>query len=139
MTVTNADSKGDRVITTTSISSVLAYHSYKIGGILCKEYRRGSEENGFFFHAKEVAHPERFPNISCVLFDEKGKLVVKLRKNSVEELGDGYSEKRSENGIEIVHESGKVVFEYQVKKYQNVAVTEICAECFDHCGEKIIL
>ncbi len=127
------------MITTASISTVCAYHSYKVSGILCKEYRRGDEDEGFFFHAKEVVHPEKYPFISCALFDEKGALIVKIRKNAVMELHKAYSAKQTDEGMEIVHGSGKRVFGYRVVQYQNVAVTEVFMDCYDHCGENIRL
>ncbi len=127
------------MITTASISTVSAYHSYKVGGMLCKEYHRGNEDEGFFFHAREVAHPEKYPFISCALFDEKGALIARIRKNAVVEMSGEYSEKRADEGMEIVHKSGKRVFGYRVVQYQNVAVTEVFFDCYDHCGGKINL
>lgn len=127
------------MITTASVSTVLAYHSYKVGGVLCKEYQRGNGEEGFFFQAREVAHPEKYPSISCALFDEKGAAVVRIRKNTVVEMGREYSEKRTDEGMEILHNSGKCIFMYRVMKYQNVAVTEVFLDCYDHCGGKVNL
>lgn len=127
------------MITTSSVSTVLAYHSYKVGGVLCKEYQRGNVDEGFCLHAREVVHPERYPFITCAIFDEKGSVIVKIRKNAVVEINKEYSEKRTDAGMEIVHKNGKKVFGYKVVNYQNVAVTEIFADCYDHSGGKVNL
>jgi len=106
---------------------------------LCKEYRRGDNNKGFFFHAGQISYPERYPAISCALFDEKGALIARIHKNAVVEMSTEYSENRTDVGMEIVHKSGNRVFGYRVINYQNVAVTEVFLDCYDHCGSKITL
>jgi hypothetical protein len=100
---------------------------------------RGNETEGFYLYAKQVSHPERFPSISCALFNERGALVLAMRKNAVIELGDGYCEKRHDGGVEIIDEQGKTLFGYRVRRYKNVAVTELFGEWYNQRGEKISL
>ena len=121
----------------TTVTALSAYHNYKLDGVLRKEIRKGSEGDGFFLHALEVAHPAVFPRISANLFSEKGAPVASIRDNAVERLAGGYREERDADGMAVLDAGGNAVFRYRVKRYQNVYVTEISGEFFDEKGRPV--
>ncbi len=123
----------------TTVTSVSAYHNYKINGVITRELLMGVEGDGFFIAARGVEHPSDFPRLSVNLFNAKGEKIASIRDNRTYDLKQGYAEKRNDDSMVISDSRGNEVFGYTISRYQNVYITEIRGEFYNGKGEPVTL
>jgi hypothetical protein len=122
-------------------SRINAYHNYKYGEMLTNEIVIGNSlsENEFFLIAREIRHPEKFPNISLNNFNKKGVRVVTIIDNRIEYIQKNFKSESRNRNISIFDENDRIIFKSESIEYTNVYITRISGEFYDERGKRVLI